>query len=83
MTAADADSRVARRLLREIACASGADHVASSFPSGTAAAKAAHRRSLSAPKGMTLTVRPLHDDMQADAHGLNGWGLTLGDLEVF
>lgn len=73
----------ARRLLRAVGSGSGADHVATSFPPAGAPAEAARRRSVSAPKRMTLVVRPLHDDIGFDPTRLDAWRMSLGDLEVF
>ena len=77
------DRRAASRLLGRVAATSGADHVATSFPPGSAAGLATRRRAVPSPKVMTLVVRPLRDELPVDVRSLPAWGLTLGDLEVF
>jgi GNAT superfamily N-acetyltransferase len=77
------DSRTARRLLRAIARAADVDHMTCSFPSGTAAARAARFTTVAAPRGMTLVVRPLRENLLPDPGLLDSWALSLGDLEVF
>jgi hypothetical protein len=76
-------SRVARRLLRRVARAAGADHVICSFPGGTAPGRAAPRCGfVGARRGLTLAVKPLRE-IDPDPTDLRSWGLSLGDLEVF
>lgn len=76
--------RTARRLLRAVAAAAGADHLSCSFPAGTWASQAALRCGfLPVPGGPTLVVKPLTEELEPDPRARRAWGLTLGDLEVF
>jgi GNAT superfamily N-acetyltransferase len=77
------DSRTARGLFRAIARAADVDHMTCSFPSGTAAARAVRFTTVPAPRGMTLVVRPLRENLLPDPGLLDSWALSLGDLEVF
>lgn len=72
------------RLLRRVGRAGRVDHVTCSFPLGSAGAAAARRAMfVRAPRGMTLTARPLRDDLPLDVTDLRNWAAVLGDLEVF
>lgn len=78
------DSRTARRLLRRAARSADVDHLTCSFPTGTAAGRAALPAGfVRAPRGMTLVVKTLRPDIEPDPRALSSWGLCLGDLEVF
>ena len=80
----DGDVRTAGRLLRRIGKTAGADHVAASFPTGSAQASAARRHGfLRAPGGLTMVVNPLAGDIRPDPMRQSSWALRLGDLEVF
>jgi GNAT superfamily N-acetyltransferase len=73
----------ARRLLRAVAKAADVDHLTSSFPAGSIAARAGRRKTMPAPGGMTLVAHPLQGHRGLDPGSVSSWALTLGDLEVF
>jgi GNAT superfamily N-acetyltransferase len=78
------DVRTAGRLLRRVAGAAAVDHVACSFPSGSAPARAARGSGfLRSPGGPTLTAKALREDLWPDPYERRSWALCLGDLEVF
>jgi hypothetical protein len=73
----------ARGLLRRVRRSAAVDHLAGSFPRGTASARGAARGGfLRASAGPTLMVNPLRD-IDPEPTALSSWGLALGDLEVF
>jgi hypothetical protein len=78
------DRATPRRLLRQVAHESGADHLTCSFPRGTLSAAAARRTGfLRAPVGVTLVVNPLGHEPVPDPFELSSWALSVGDVEVF
>jgi GNAT superfamily N-acetyltransferase len=78
------DQPRARSLLRSVVRSSGVDHLICSFPSSHPGSHAATREGfLPSPKGPTLAVNVLQKNLPADVLRLDGWALTLGDLEVF
>jgi GNAT superfamily N-acetyltransferase len=78
------DGSVGRRLLRAVARAAPVDHLTSSFPRRSRAARAARRAGfLPAPGGMTLVANPFGKALAPDPTHLRSWALSLGDLEVF
>ena len=83
ITAGD-DVASARRLLRAAATAAPVDHVVAHLPKDTPGGRTARRAgSVSAPHGVTFVVKPLRDGLRPDPSSLEGWALSLGDLEVF
>lgn len=77
------DDGTARRLLRRVAGAAPSDHLACLFPPGSAEARAGARSGfVRTPLGPTLVVRPLGEGLSGAVRRLDGWRLTLGDLEV-
>lgn len=74
----------ARRVLRAVARAAGADHVAAHLAAGTPA-RAASRSALffRAPRSVTLVARPLQPELIRDPLVFANWCLSAGDLEVF
>lgn len=78
------DARTARTLLRRVALAAPVDHLACSFPVGSAAQRAAWRGGfLRAPGGIGMVVRSFAREFEPDPYDLGSWSLRLGDLEVF
>jgi GNAT superfamily N-acetyltransferase len=78
------DVATARKLLRAARRAAEVSYVATSFPKGTAAARAAHGpTSLRAPRRMTFVVNPLQPNMDPDPQRFSSWALSTGDVEVF
>jgi GNAT superfamily N-acetyltransferase len=77
------DRDICRRLLRRVIEASPVDHLTCSFPPATRSVGAARRSwFLRAPRGITLTVKPLAA-VQPDPGDIRSWALSLGDLELF
>jgi GNAT superfamily N-acetyltransferase len=77
------DHAVARWLLRAAARVAAVDHVATSFPLGTTAFRAARSMGhVRAPGGMHLVTNPLRA-VRPEPTSIRSWALTLGDLEVF
>ncbi|MGH2793466.1 MAG: GNAT family N-acetyltransferase, partial [Actinomycetota bacterium] len=84
MIVPDGDAATARRLLRRVRRASAVDHIACHFAPGATAHAAVKRAGfLTAPRGMTFVVNPLHEGVVPDPHELGSWALSIGDLEVF
>jgi GNAT superfamily N-acetyltransferase len=80
----DERASTARALVRGVRIASCADHLAATFPSGSAASNAVRRSGfVRAPGGMTLVVNTLGHDLAPDPLDLRAWALSIGDLEVF
>lgn len=78
------DAATARALLRRVVRAADVDHLTTTFPLGATEWRAARLSGfVRAPRGMTLAVNPLRDDLQPDPRDLRSWALRLGDLEVF
>jgi hypothetical protein len=78
------DRATAKRLLSAIGRATRVDHMTCSFAKGSDPERAAILRGfLPSPKGPTLVVRPLADDLVPEPTNLDSWRLSLGDLEVF
>lgn len=83
ITAGD-DIASAGRLLRSAARAAPVEHVVAHLPKGSAGGRAALRSGyVAAPHGVTFVVRTLRDGLRPDPTSLDGWALSLGDLEVF
>ncbi|MGH9196645.1 MAG: GNAT family N-acetyltransferase, partial [Acidimicrobiia bacterium] len=77
------DFHAARSLLKLVSRAASIDHLTCSFPSGSAADRAARASGfIRVPKGMDLVVKPLQE-VAPDPTSLDSWALSLGDLEVF
>ena len=78
------DVRTARRLVRAVARASGADHVSLAPPHGSTPARAVARRTFRVPGGIVLVARRAAEvSLPLDPFDVASWGVGLGDLEVF
>ena len=78
------DVATARKLLKAVRRTADVAYVATSFPTGTAAAQGARgAMSVRAPRGMTFVVNPLRPTLDPDPHRLLSWALSTGDVEVF
>lgn len=78
------DRATGKQLLTAVGRATRVDHLTCSFLKGSDPERAATLRGfVRSPKGPTLVVRPLADDLVPEPTALDSWRLSLGDLEVF
>lgn len=78
------DVETARRLLAAARHAGDVAYVATSFPLGTAAARASRSlMSVPSPRRPTLVANPLRSDLQPNPLLRSSWALSAGDVEVF
>ena len=77
------DRQVARRLVRQVGSASGADYLACHFPAGSAAARAARRSGfVRSQHRVSLVTDPFRGDLRPDPVDVRNWTMSLGDLEL-